>query len=78
MDRPLVLAIDQGTISTMWCLLVDKRGAVVGRGQAPVSLATPEPGWVQQDVDEIWASARRAVAEALNAQTARRVVSVGL
>ena len=66
MDRPLVLAIDQGTSSTK-CLLVDERGAVVGRGQAPVSLATPKPGWVQQDADEIWASARRAVAEALDA-----------
>jgi hypothetical protein len=59
MAGPLVLAIDQGTSSTK-CLLVDASGAVVGRGQAPVLLATPEPGWVQQDADEIWASARRA------------------
>lgn len=77
MDRPLVLAIDQGTSSTK-CLLVDEGGAVAGRGQAPVSLTTPEPGWVQQDADEIWASARHAVAEALDASAAKRVVSVGL
>src|SRR5664279_4193248 len=77
MAGPLVLAIDQGTSSTK-CLLVDESGAVVGRGQAQVLLATPEPGWVQQDADEIWASARRAVAEALDADAAKRVVSVGL
>ena len=55
-----------GTSSTK-CLVVDDRGQVVGRGQAPVSLATPEPGWVDQDGDEIWASVRRAVGEALDA-----------
>ena len=77
MSDALVLAIDNGTSSTK-CLLVDDRGQVIGRGQAPVSLATPEPGWVEQDANEIWASVRRAAAEALNPGTARRVVSVGL
>jgi glycerol kinase len=73
----LILAIDQGTSSTK-ALLVDARGEVVGRAQASVSIATPEPGWVQQDAEEIWASVRRAVSEALDLETAKRVVSVGL
>jgi glycerol kinase len=77
MSDALVLAIDNGTSSTK-CLVVDDRGQVVGRGQAPVSLATPEPGWVEQDANEIWASVRRAAAEALDPATAKRVVSVGL
>src|SRR5262249_39450961 len=77
MSGALLLAIDQGTSSTK-CLVVDARGGVVARGQAPVSVTTPEPGWVQQDANEIWASVRRAVAEALDTTTARRVVSVGL
>ena len=77
MSGPLVLAIDQGTSSTK-ALLVDGRGEIVGRAQAPVSLATPEPGWVQQDGEEIWGSVRRAASEALDADTAKRVVSVGL
>ncbi|HZZ61760.1 MAG TPA: FGGY family carbohydrate kinase [Roseiarcus sp.] len=77
MSDALVLAIDNGTSSTK-CLLVDDRGQVVGRGQAPVSLATPEPGWVEQDANEIWASVRTAVSEALDASAAKRVVSVGL
>jgi glycerol kinase len=77
MSGALLLAIDQGTSSTK-CLVVDERGDVVARGQAPVSVATPEPGWVQQDADEIWASVRRAAAEAVDATSARRIVSVGL
>src|SRR3984957_10203234 len=77
MSDALVLAIDNGTSSTK-CLVVDDRGRVVSRGQAPVSLATPEPGWVEQDANEIWASVRRAVADALDPSVAKRVVSVGL
>ncbi|HXZ15625.1 MAG TPA: FGGY family carbohydrate kinase, partial [Roseiarcus sp.] len=77
MSAPLLLAIDQGTSSTK-CLVVDDRGQVVGRGQAPVPLATPEPGWVEQDANEIWASVRRAAAEALDPATAKRIVSIGL
>jgi glycerol kinase len=77
MSGPLILAIDQGTSSTK-ALLVDDRGMVVGRAQAPVSLATPEAGWVQQDAEEIWGSVKRAASEALDEATAKRVVSVGL
>src|ERR1700683_3589326 len=77
MSGPLVLAIDQGTSSTK-ALLGDGRGEIVGRAQTPVSLATPEPGWVQQDGEEIWSSVRRAASEALDADAAKRVVSVGL
>jgi glycerol kinase len=77
MSDALVLAIDNGTSSTK-CLVVDNRGQVVGRGQASVSLATPEPGSVEQDANEIWASVRRAVDEALDPATAKRIVSVGL
>jgi glycerol kinase len=77
MAGPLLLAIDQGTSSTK-ALVVDNSGAVVARAQAPVSLTTPEPGWVEQDAEEIWGSVRRAVSEALDAHSAKRVVSVGL
>ncbi len=77
MSGPLLLAIDQGTSSTK-CLLVDGKGEIVARGQAPVAVATPEPGWVEQSAGAIWGSVRLAVQDALNADTGRRVVSVGL
>jgi glycerol kinase len=60
----LILAIDQGTTGTT-CLLVDEALEVCGRGYAPVSLATPRPGWVEQDPGELWASVERATEAAL-------------
>lgn len=77
MTAPLILAIDQGTGSSK-CLLVDETGRVVGRGQAPLGQTTPQPGWVEQDPEAILASVRAAVAAALDAETAPRVVAVGL
>ena len=77
MSGDVILAIDQGTSSTK-CLIVDGRGAVVGRGQAPVSIAAPQPGWVEQDAEEIWTSVRRAVETAMDSTPARKVASIGL
>src|SRR5579863_8961929 len=77
MAGPLILAIDQGTSATK-CLLVDAAGRVVARGQAPVGQATPNPGWVEQDAGDIWDSVRKAVAATLDAEMAKRVISVGL
>ena len=56
--------------------MIAVRSSVAARRRC--SLATPEPGWVEQDANEIWASVRRAVADALDPATAKRVVSVGL
>ena len=77
MTSPLILAVDQGTGSTK-VLVVDKAGAVKARGQAPVRQTTPHPGWVEQDPEEIWASVRRAVAEAVSPDIAPLIAAVGL
>jgi len=77
MATPLVLAIDQGTSSTK-CLLVDASGVVVSRGHAPLSESHPQPGWVEQDAREIWASVQAAVAACVPAQLAGSVIGVGL
>ncbi len=77
MSGEVLLAIDQGTSSTK-CLVVDRSGAIVGRGQAPVSISTPQPGWVEQDAEEIWGSVRRAVETALASTAERKIASIGL
>ncbi len=77
MGAPLVLGIDQGTSSTK-CLLVDASGAVVSRGQATVAETHPQPGWVEQDGEAIWASVRTAVADCVSPEQAKSVVAVGL
>src|SRR4051812_6250189 len=72
-----ILAIDQGTSATK-AVLVDAAGAIVARGSAPVRLSTPEPGWVEQDANEIWASVQAAVAACLTGVDPARVAAVGL
>lgn len=77
MGEPLVLGIDQGTSSTK-CLLADGSGAVVARGQAALSETHPQPGWVEQEAEAIWASVQAAVRECVAPERAGSVVAVGL
>ncbi len=60
----MILAIDQGTSGTT-CLVVDDDLSVVGRGSVPIGQRYPQPGWVEQDPDEIWESVPAAAAAAL-------------
>ena len=57
----MILSIDQGTTNSK-AILVDEGGRVVGYGAAPVGLASPRPGWIEQDAEEIWSSVLAAVA----------------
>ncbi|MET9312923.1 FGGY family carbohydrate kinase [Kribbella sp. NPDC003505] len=59
-----VLAIDQGTTNSK-AVLVAADGTVLGSGSAPVGLATPRPGWVEQDAENLWRSVLRAIATCL-------------
>lgn len=60
----VVLGLDQGTSSTR-CLALDDRMDVIGTGSVPVSCSFPGPGLVEQDPDELAATAEQAIAEAL-------------
>lgn len=72
-----ILAIDQGTSATK-AVLVDATGAIVAQAAAPVALATPRPGWVEQSAPEIWASVQAAVAACLDGRDAGCVAAVGI
>jgi len=74
-----VLAIDQGTTGTT-ALLMDRGGAVRGRGYAELPQHFPRPGWVEHDGGEIWTSVLESVAGALRAaRTAgREIAAIGV
>jgi glycerol kinase len=59
-----ILAIDQGTTNSK-AILVSDKGELVSRGSAPVGIAYPRPGWVEQDPQRIWKSVCEAVAACL-------------
>ncbi|HTW28557.1 MAG TPA: FGGY family carbohydrate kinase [Acetobacteraceae bacterium] len=72
-----ILAIDQGTSATK-CVLVDRTGAIVARGSAPLDETHPQTGWVEQDPEALWVSVQRAVADCLRDQDAHRVAAIGI
>lgn len=74
-----VLAIDQGTTSSR-AIVFNHQGEIVGVGQQEFTQIFPNPGWVEHDPQEIWASVRNVVADALVAAGINRddLVAVGI
>ncbi|MGD9146395.1 MAG: FGGY family carbohydrate kinase [Anaerolineae bacterium] len=48
-----ILGLDIGTTSTK-AVLFDRSGAEVATAERAYRLRTPQPGWVEQDPDEVW------------------------
>src|SRR6266481_3342328 len=60
-----LLALDQGTTSSR-ALVVDHNGKVVAVAQKEFTQIFPQPGWVEHDPKEIWASQIGVASEALS------------
>ncbi len=61
-----ILSVDQGTTNSK-AILVSEEGAILSRGSAPVGIAYPQPGWVEQDPKRIWSSVLEATDGCLKA-----------
>ena len=61
-----IVALDQGTTSSR-AILFNRAGEIVARAQHPFRQIYPQPGWVEHDPLEIWATEKRALAEAVDA-----------
>ena len=59
-----IMALDEGTTSTR-CILFNEAGEMCSVAQKEFTQYFPQPGWVEHDAMEIWATQRRALAEAL-------------
>ncbi|MDY0190597.1 MAG: glycerol kinase GlpK [Desulfuromonas sp.] len=59
-----VLAIDQGTTGTT-VLVFNHDAAVCGRGYSEVPQYYPQPGWVEQDAEELWQITLQVITQAL-------------
>ena len=59
-----ILTVDQGTTGTT-CLVVGDDLAILGRGYAELPQHFPQPGWVEHDPEEIWASVLAAAGTAI-------------
>ncbi|MHB1423550.1 MAG: glycerol kinase GlpK [Gemmataceae bacterium] len=79
MTTPYILAIDQGTTSTR-AVVYDAAGRSLGSAGRELTQHYPQPGWVEHDVEEIWASVADVVPRALaNARLeAKQLMALGL
>lgn len=75
----VLLALDQGTTSSR-AILFDRRGQVLAVAQREFGQHFPQPGWVEHDPNEIWATQRAVAQDVLRQQglTARDVLAVGI
>jgi len=72
-----LMGIDSGTQSATACVWTAS-GRRVASGSAALTVRTPRPGWAEQDPRQWWASACRAVRQALEDVPAERIAAVGL
>ena len=66
MPRDHLLALDQGTSSAR-AIVFHRDGRVVASAQREFTQHFPQPGWVEHDADEIWATQLAVAREALAA-----------
>ena len=50
-----ILALDQGTTSSR-AIVFDHNGSIISTAQQEFRQLFPQPGWVEHDAQEIWAS----------------------
>ena len=73
------LAIDEGTSSAR-AIVFSEAGEILAIGRRNFSLYYPQPGWVEQEAEEIWQAQYEAVQEALRGAglTPERIAAVGI
>lgn len=64
MEQKYVMALDQGTTSSR-CILFDKKGNIISMAQREFEQIYPQPGWVEHNPMEIWASQMSVAIEAM-------------
>jgi glycerol kinase len=62
--KKYILAIDQGTTSTR-AIIFDKNSNIVSIANKEIKQYYPNPGWVEQDANEIWLSVISTITQAL-------------
>ena len=71
------LGLDVGT-SGVKAILVAESGEIEASATTPLELATPKPGWAEQDPNAWWAASVASIKSVLAARPDARVVSVGI
>ena len=79
MAERFVLSLDQGTTSSR-AIVFNASGEAVASAQREFRQHYPEPGWVEHDAQEIWASQRAVMDEVMESAgiLPERVAAIGI
>ena len=74
-----VMALDAGTTSNR-CILFNEKGEMCSVAQREFTQYFPQPGWVEHDADEIWASMLGVAVESMGkiGATAEDIAAIGI
>lgn len=74
-----IMALDAGTTSNR-CILFNEKGRMCSVAQREFTQYFPQPGWVEHDADEIWASQLGVAVEAMNmiGASAQDIAAIGI
>ena len=74
-----IMALDAGTTSNR-CILFDKRGEIVSVAQKEFTQIFPNPGWVEQNANEIWSTQLGVAVEAMSkiGASASDIAAIGI
>ena len=72
-----LLALDQGTTSSR-AILFDRDGQVRASASEEFPQYYPQPGWVEHEAGEIWASQRRVAEQAIAAIPSAAIAAIGI
>ncbi|KLU59261.1 glycerol kinase [Peptococcaceae bacterium CEB3] len=79
MENRYILALDQGTTSSR-AILFDRQSRIVGKAQKELRQYFPQPGWVEQDAEEIWQSQLEVAREVMRQAgvSAENLAAIGI
>ena len=74
-----ILALDQGTTSSR-AIIFNRDGIIIGVKQIPFKQIFPQPGWVEHDPEEIWATQLAAAKQAIAAAQieSEQILAIGI
>lgn len=77
--KKYIMALDAGTTSNR-CILFNEKGEMCSVAQREFTQYFPQPGWVEHDADEIWASQLGVAVEAMNmiGVSANEIAAIGI
>lgn len=77
MTQRAILAIDEGTTNSKAALFAED-GTILATGSTPVPIRHPQPGWVEQDANEIWNATVGAIAACVAQAAGVDIAAVGI